>query len=324
MGSFTLLAATRILGKSEGHIRKLLRDAKKSGLIRHYKQKGDRIKVFYTSLERAIAIAGLDNLGPVAAINIDDLKNLHIIATEVEAQHLQRASFHRQRQEESQQIKAQDSNPEQPTQLVAPITLLTCDKLARVSRKSDRFIFCESGFRFYGGSQEAIAQSRGLSRATVSRHLSNRYRLAATPIRGFRQELPPIIKKQLVEHLPHLQNMPPKICLEEGLFSMGGDWWKPHCNVYCLSHRLVSARRRRAALNPQLISGIYESKKIGGAVNKEKDNKFSLSNAQFCTTDQESKHNFETEQKTKKKQKCSSRETNKPGEGKAKTIMPQQ
>jgi len=255
IGSFTLLAATRILGKSEGHIRRLLRDAKVSGLIRRYNQRYGRITVYYSSLERAIAIAGLDQLGPVAAINIDDLKNLHIIATEVEAQHLQRASFYQQRQEETQQIKAQDSNPEQPTtQMVAPITLLTCDKLARVSRKSDRFIFCESGFRFYGGSQETIAQLRGLSQATVSRHLSNKYRLAATPIRGFRQELPPIIKKQLVERHPNLKNMPPKICLEDGLFRMNGDWWTPHCNIYLLNHRLVSARRRRAQLTKSQIT----------------------------------------------------------------------
>jgi hypothetical protein len=249
IGSFTLLAATRILGKSEGHIRKMLRAAKVSGLIRRYHQRDGRITVYYSSLERVIAIAGLDQLGPVAAINIDDLKNLHIIATEVEAQHLQRASFYQQRQEETQQIKAQDSNPEQPTtQMVAPITLLTCDKLARVSRKSDRFIFCEPGFRFYGGSQEAISQLRGLSQATVSRHLSNRYRLTATPIRGSRQELPPIIKKQLVERLPELQDLPSKICLEEGLFLMGGEWWKPHCNIYALNHRLVSARRRRGRI----------------------------------------------------------------------------
>jgi hypothetical protein len=255
IGSFTLLAATRILGHSPGHIRRLLRDAKVSGLIRRYNQRDGRITVYYSSLERAIAIAGLDQLGPVAAINIDDLKNLHIIATEVEAQHLQRASFYQQRQEETQQIKAQDSNPEQPTtQMVAPITLLTCDKLARVSRKSDRFIFCEAGFRFYGGSQEAIAQLRGLSQATVSRHLSNKYRLAATPIRGFRQELPPIIKKQLVERHPNLKNMPPKICLEDGLFRMNGDWWTPHCNVYLLNHRLVSARRRRAQLTKSQIT----------------------------------------------------------------------
>jgi hypothetical protein len=328
IGSFTLLAATRILGKSEVHIKRLLREAKKSGLIRRYNQRDGRITVYYSSLETAIAIAGLDQLGPIAAINIDDLRNLHIIATEVEAQHLQRASFYQQRQEETQQIKAQDSNPEQPTtQMVAPTTLLTCDKLARVSGKSDRFIFCEPGFRFYGGNQAAIAQSRGLSQATVSRHLSNKYRLAATPIRGFRQELPPIIKKQLVERHPNLKNMPPKICLEDGLFRMNGDWWEPHCNVYYLSHRLVSARRRRAAFNPQSISGNYESKKTGGAVNKEKDNKISLSNAQILESgSQDSKHfkSFRNEKKREEKQKCPPGEGKKPGEGNSKMITAQQ
>ena len=105
---------------------------------------------------------------------------------------------------------------------------------------------------------------------------------------------------------------------------MGGDWWQPHCNVYCLSHRLVSARRRRAALSPQLISGTYESKKIGGAVNKKKDNKISLSNAQFYTTEQDSKHILENEKKAEQKQKCSPGEAKKPGQGKAKTITAQQ
>jgi len=248
IGKFTLTAASVILRRTPGHIRKLLCAAKRSGLIRQYKKKGDWITVYYSSLERAIAIAGLDKLGPIAAIKVDDLQNLHIIATEVEAQNLQRSSFHLQRREEIAQIKpGESSSLYTPTQLMTP-TSRPCDKLARVLGRSQRFIFCESGFKFYGGSQEAIAQSRGLSQATVSRHLSNKYRLAATPIRGSRQELPPIIKKQLVERLPELQDLPPKICLEEGLFLMGGDWWKPHCNVYALNHCLVSARRRRSRI----------------------------------------------------------------------------
>jgi hypothetical protein len=58
-------------------------------------------------------------------------------------------------------------------------------------------------------------------------------------------------------------------------------------------------------LGPPSISGTYESKKIGGAVNKEKDNKVSLSNAQFYSTEQDSKHIFENENKAEQKQKCS-------------------
>jgi hypothetical protein len=327
IGGFSLQAAARILNRSTGHVRKMLRAAKVSGLIRRYKQHYGWITVYYSSLEKAIAIAGLDKLGPVAAIKVDDLRNLHIIATEVEAQNLQRSSFHLQRREEIVQIKAGESSGlYTPTQLMTP-TLRPCDKLARVLGRSQRFIFCESGFKFYGGSQQAIAQSRGLSAETVSRHLSNKYRLAATPIRGFRQELPPIIKKQLVERHPNLKNMPPKICLEDGLFRMNGDWWEPHCNVYYLSHRLVSARRRRAAFNPPSISGSYESKKAGVALNKKKDNKISLSNAIILESgSQDSKHfkSFRNEKKTEDKQKCPPGEGKKPGEGKAKMITAQQ
>ena len=253
VGTFSLLAASKILNRSQGHIRKLLCQAKESGLIRDYgrdyTQPKGWVKIYYSSLEKVIALTGIEKLGPIAAINIDDLANIHIIATEVEAQNLQRASLHRQRLEEIEQIKAQGLDPGQtPSQILKPIDLHTCDYPARVLGKGDRFIYCDSDFRFYGGSQEAIAQSRGLCPATVSRHLSNGYRLVAAPVRGYRAELPPIVKKQLVEKLPQLQKFSPKLCTEDGLFSMHGDWWKPHCNVYLLDHRLVSARRRRAQI----------------------------------------------------------------------------
>ena len=271
IGKFTLTAASVILRRTPGHIRKLLRAAKKSGLIRTYKQKGDWVTVYYTSLERAIAIAGLDKVGPIASINIDSLSNLHLVATEVECQNLQRSSFHLQRREEIAQIKpGESSGLYTPVQLMTPTLEPPSDHLARVLGRSQRFIFCESGFKFYGGSQEAIAQLRGLSVATVSRHLSNRYRLQASPVRGFRRDLLPIIKKQLVEHLPHLKNMPPKICLEEGLFLMGGEWWEPHCNVYLLDHRLVSARRQRGRIQAAIDKRKLSSKKTESTVEKKK------------------------------------------------------
>ena len=311
IGKFTLTAASVILRRTPGHIRKLLRAAKNSGIIRTYKQKGDWVTVYYTSLERAIAIAGIDKVGPIASINIDSLSNLHLVATEVECQNLQRSSFHLQRREEIAQIKpGESSGLYTPVQLMTPTLDAPCDKLARVLGRSQRFIFCESGFKFYGGSQETIAQLRGLSPGTISRHLSNRYRLEASPVRGFRRDLPPIIKKQLVEHLPHLKNMPPKICLEEGLFLMGGEWWKPHCNVYALNHRLVSARRRRGRIQAEIDKQNLCSKKIEAAVEKKKDNKFSLSNAPIPEVEE--------------KQKCSSSPAKKPGKRKAKMTMPQQ
>jgi hypothetical protein len=89
----------------------------------------------------------------------------------------------------------------------------------------------------------------------------------------------------------------------------------------------VSARRRRAAFNPQSISGSYESKKAGAALKKKKDNKISLSNAKILESgSQDSKHfkSFRNEKKTEEKQKCPPGEGKKPGEGNAKMITAQQ
>lgn len=280
IGQFTLTGASKILGLKKDSIRKLLNETKKSGLIRHYDQTGDKIKIYYTSLEKAIAIAGVEKLGPLAAIKVDDLKHLHIFATEVEAQHLQRATIYRQRQEEVQQIKKSEGcDPQQPTQLIAPTALLhPCEQPARVLARSDRFTYVKSDFPFYGGSQKAIANRRGISRATVSRHLSNRYRLAASPVRGFREELPPIVKTQVMEHLPLLKNMPAKLCQEDGLVSMFGEWWKPHCNVYAINHRLVSARRRRSRIQSTIDKqALCVKNDLPGNL----DNKFLLSDSSF-------------------------------------------
>jgi len=259
IGSFHLSSAANLLGKDEATILGLLRDAVKSGLLRIYKKQGDLITCYYTSFERVFAIAGLDDIGPIAAVNIDDLSNLHILATEVEAQNLQRVSFFSKQQEEIKDQKAQGKDPAKtPTHTIKPNDLLhPCEIPARVLAKGDRFLYCESDFAFYGGSQEGIGQRRGISVSTVSRHLSNRYRLTPSPVHGYREGAMPIVKTQLAERLPLLRGMPAKLCREDGLFFAHSDWFKPHCNVYLLNHRLISCRRRRAQ-----ISGLIDNESL--------------------------------------------------------------
>jgi hypothetical protein len=252
IGKFSLAAASKILDRSQGHIRKLLCAAKRSGLIRDYSQSGNWVTVYYASLEKAIALTGIEKLGPIAAIDIDDLANIHILATEVEAQYLQRASLHRQRMEEIEQMKTQGLDPEKtPSEIIKPTDLHTCDHLARVLERGTRFVYCESDFRFYGGSQEVIADNRGLSPASVSRHLSNSYRMEATPVQKKRSGISPIIKKQLLEKVPTLQEIPSRFFAKAGLIFLHKDWWEPHPNIYLLDHRLISARRRRSRICPK-------------------------------------------------------------------------
>jgi hypothetical protein len=251
VGRFTITAASVLLRRSPSRVRRLLSDAKNSGLIRNYKQRGDWVKVFYSSLENAIAIAKLDSIGPIASISVDSLPNLHIFATEIEAQSLQRTSLYRQGKDES----AQGSPLHKPEILLSPSV-----HLAGVIDRGRRFVYCDRNFRFYGGSQAAIAKSRGLTSSTVSRHLSNSYRLAASPVRKFRQELPPIIKKQLAEHLPGVQIFSPKFCAREGLLNLGENWYRPRCNVYLLNHQLVAARRRRRVITERNTGGFLIDK----------------------------------------------------------------
>jgi hypothetical protein len=101
--------------------------------------------------------------------------------------------------------------------------------------------------------------------------------------------------------------MPPKICLEEGLFLMGGEWWKPHCNVYLINHRLVSARRRRGRIQAAIDKRtLCSEKNLQGGL----DNKFLLSDSPFLKKEEEADRG--------------KRKAKKPGQGKAKMIMPQQ
>lgn len=259
IGSFTLLAASRILGRSKGHVRKLLCEASKLGLLRKYTQHGDWITCYYTSFEKIIVIAGLDDIGPIAAVSIDDLSELNILATEIEAQNLQRVSYYSKQQEEGRRNKEEGKDPAKTlTRIIRPSDLLhPCEIPARVLAKGDRFLYCESEFQFYGGSQEGIGQRRGISTSTVGRHLSNRYRLELAPVRGYRAGVSPIVKKQLAERLPLLRGMPAKLCREDGLFFAHSDWFKPHCNVYFLNHRLISCKRRRAQ-----ISGLIDNESL--------------------------------------------------------------
>jgi Bifunctional DNA primase/polymerase, N-terminal len=281
IGTFTIAAAAALLGRSSGHIRKLLCQAKKSGLIRNYTQRGDRVTVYYTALEKVIEIAGIGNdLGPIAAIELESLENLHIRATEVEAQFLQRRSQHPCRKQEIAELEQKGINPaDVRSRIEKPETLLSpCEYPARVLGRGARFIYCEPDFLFYGGSQVAIGAQRGICQRTVSRHLSNSYRLQPAAQRGYRQGLEPIIKGQLAEQLPKLKGASSpemrRLFSEDGLFFYFDSWWKPRCNIYSLSHRLISAKRRRVVLRDKFSSTPDFSE-------RERDFSISLENLEF-------------------------------------------
>ena len=88
---------------------------------------------------------------------------------------------------------------------------------------------------------------------------------------------------------------------------MLGEWWKPHCNVYVLNHRLVSARRRRSRIQTAIDKRALWFQKTETA---DLSNKFPLSVSSF----------FKKEEEPERKKL----ETKKPEQGKTKTIIAHQ
>ena len=185
-------------------IRRDLAEAKQKGLIRDYHTSGDWVKIYCTSLEKAARLAGLESLGPVGEIGIEELEDLAIVATEIETDSLQRESFHAARLEKQERLKANNQGSVK-VRMIDPVQLTNppCGKPARVlGFGGERWVYVSEGFVLYGGSQKKIAHHQGVCTRTVQRRLSNSHRLSASPVRKYRANLKPIIKRQVAQRLP--------------------------------------------------------------------------------------------------------------------------
>lgn len=246
--TFSLLAAKRILNRGFSTIRRYLAQAHQKGLIRCYRLKGDWVEIYYASLERAARAAGLDAIGPIADINLEQLEDLNIIATEVEADALQRESFYAAKLNEQERLK--EKNQSSDIRMTDPMTLIapTCGRPARVlGWINDRWVLVSEGFIPYGGSQKAIASRRGVSPRTINRHLSNRYRLQPSPIRDYRAGVAPVLKRQIAQRM---RSSTAWICrqFERGrVLEIGSRYFYARVNIYALPHELIPSRFRRRA-----------------------------------------------------------------------------
>lgn len=204
---FTLYAASTLLRRKQSTIRAWLREAKQKGLIRYYTYTQDGyIKVYYSALWKVAVGAGLEDLGPVARINLCDVNNLNITATQIEKQHVQRQSEHIARKTECDRLISLGKSPEEAKALSRTIKadqLLTqpCENLERVLCANTSTIFVSENFNTYGANNEKVAETMGIHPVTVSRHLSNSYR-TPSPIKGYKAETYLLEKKQILQRCP--------------------------------------------------------------------------------------------------------------------------
>lgn len=204
---FTLYAASTLLRRKQSTIKTWLREAKQKGLIRYYTYTSDGyIKIYYSALWKVVVNTGMTDLGPVARINLCDINNLNITATQIEKQHVQRQSEHIARKTESDRLISLGKSPEEAKALSRTIkadTLLShpCENLERVLCANNSTIFVSEGFLTYGANNENIAHTMGIHPVTVSRHLSNSYR-TPSPVKGYKAESYLLEKKQVLQRLP--------------------------------------------------------------------------------------------------------------------------
>jgi hypothetical protein len=251
--TFRLSALAAAVNRSVSTVRRWLAGARDKGLIWRFHTTGDFCRLWYCSLERVAAPAGVSSLGSVAWIQVSDLNDLRIKATEVIAQGLQLQSFWSAKEAAKTVFKIKNPKIVPAEQLLRS----PCENQARVVGRRGRFLYVTEGFLPYGAAQVTIGKVRGVCSRTVQRHLSDSYRLCPSPVRNSRSELNPCVKAQLAQRVPktfpveRLKSSRLQCLREEGcrfVLGPGSRWFILRCCLYDLNCELSRMRFRRKEL----------------------------------------------------------------------------
>lgn len=249
--TFSIKEAATNFGKSKKTIRRWLTIGKKHEFFRHYQTQNGVAIVFHTSLFKLCNRLELPSWGVTANVELADLKHATVWATEIQIQHMQRASHYLARkQAKTEGYRGKIAKPE---------TLLTSSATstgALVQYVSEQRIFVGEHFKLYGVSQQGIGQALGRSDRTIRRRVSN-------PLRH-RNGLPPVLKRQLCQTKPEYerQYLFHKLCSDSNkeeakrffCLSKSRDKrivFKAECNLYGFDHQLRSCKAQRHFFNQQ-------------------------------------------------------------------------
>jgi hypothetical protein len=171
------------LGRGKGTIKRYIKQGLAKGFFRAaVRIAPERWRIYYASLFKVAAIAGLDNWGATVEITEADLPRLKLLATEMTAKSLQASSRHLAG-------KKHDRVPTVPQLLNSS---LCCRGVkGKKIRRSKRFISVTADLPTFGASQSKTASLLGRHWQTVCRRLSNEARA--------KRGLPPIARRQILK-----------------------------------------------------------------------------------------------------------------------------
>lgn len=241
---FCISQAETELGCSKLTIKRYLENGLALGLFRSVERCHGRVKLYYSSLANVCIRQGLYGWGAVAEVPVSDLKNLRVVATELQAFSLQAASVYLAKLSVPRGLRSNVVKPEDVLQKASH-----CSRGANVVHVGKRCLFLSEDAIAVGVSQSRLAKSLGRCDRTIRRRLSNEWRAS----RG----IPAIFKRQLAQTKPEFDSVGFAIAERchnpvSKFFSCKGRTWKGGCNVYYPDLTLTSNKAARYFYNRKL------------------------------------------------------------------------
>ena len=218
---FDIRVAAAALNRSIYTIRRWLKWGIKLNLFRSVSTIGyGTRRVFLSGIVSILRSNNISSLGAIGSVEVSRLVELPIVATELQAESLQRQSkFLAERQHKRKAAG--------PSEILTPSQSASGGILFR----GGRFTFLRAGGIAYGGSHRGMATRLGRHESTVQRHLTDHYR--------DRHSLPPVRKTQIAQAGEAAEEA--FFFASEGdhaapAFQLpgGGKAFTPRCNIYHL------------------------------------------------------------------------------------------
>ena len=157
-------AASRFFKLSKRQIKRYLTDGVKLGFFRGvYTTASNIVLVYYSSSINAALALGLESLGAIASVPVEEIKNLRRTATKIAVLANQRASEFRQKSKKLAGTILDPADALKPSGIASGGILF----------RTRRYLIVKANCQVVGGSQKTAAQKLGRSETTVCSHLAN-------------------------------------------------------------------------------------------------------------------------------------------------------
>lgn len=240
--------------KSSKQVKRWLEDGIKLGFFRDYKRLYLNCYVIgYTSTLKVARTLGIQELGAIAQIPVEGLRNLREYATKISALAQQRATEYRQYSKKVSGYKLNIAESLQPCGIASRGILF----------RTKRYLVCHPRTQLVGGAQKSIAVKMGRSEITVQRHLSKCTAFEKRQLATASNEHWIEISRNKLEHKQNLR-----------IFKLE-DWETPIKAYCCIYHfpeveprpqKYLRQKLKRILRNASTISSAYQSPSVCDAV----------------------------------------------------------